>query len=232
MLIYQEKIKILSNMCGPDGYVKPSGILDIFQTVAGKHANQLEIGMAKLYPNYSWVLMRIRYELIKPIRMESEVEVITWPHPEGKIDFDRDFLIKDLEGTILVKGASKWVVINMKTRRIERTSTFKYPGECSLESNFAMIEKIDCSEVVFTENRHYEIRPSDIDLVGHLNNTKYADLCYDLCPKNYRTFTINYNHEISLGENVLIEKGTKDGFVYIKVDNRFNARLEVFENEL
>ena len=68
-------------------------------------------------------------------------------------------------------------------------------------------------------------------MVGHLNNTKYADLCYDMLATNYKNFTINYNREIALNEEILIEKGELDDLVYIKVDGRFNALMEVYKNE-
>lgn len=227
-----QKFKITSNMCGPDRVVKPSGILDLFQSVAGEHANELGIGMRQIYPqNYAWVLMRVRYEMIKPILMDSEVKVITWPQPAGRIDFDRDYLICDLNDNILVKGSSKWVVINLETRRIERTSKFSYPHNPKLDRNFEGIDKIDNTNVNFNESRKYVVRPSDIDMVGHLNNTKYADLCYDMLATNYKNFTINYNREIALNEEILIEKGELDDLVYIKVDGRFNALMEVYKNE-
>ena len=224
-----QKYQVTSNMCGPDRIVKPSAILDLFQSIAGKHANQLGIGMKQISKdNYAWVLMRVRYEMLEPIYMESEVIVKTWPQPAGRIDFDREYTICDLNGKILVKGSSKWVVINLETRRIERTNKFLYPGECITEKNFSDIPKIDNIQIEFNEYRQYQVRPSDIDIVGHLNNTKYADLCYDIMPTNYRSFIINYNHEIALNEQVKIEKGCKGDQVYIKVDGKFNALVEEY----
>ena len=107
--------------------IKPSVILDFFQDVAGEHADILSVGFNDLIKkDLIWVLVRTKYEVIKEPTLYSKIKVRTWPHPKGRIDFDRDYLILDENNNVLIKGTSKWVIVNYKTRRLSLTKDIDF----------------------------------------------------------------------------------------------------------
>ena len=107
--------------------IKPSVILDFFQDVAGEHADILSVGFNDLIKkDLIWVLVRTKYEVIKEPNLYSKIKIKTWPHPKGRIDFDRDYLILDENNNILIKGTSKWVIVNYKTRRLSLTKDIDF----------------------------------------------------------------------------------------------------------
>ena len=84
--------------------IKPSVILDFFQDVAGEHADILSVGFNDLIKkDLIWVLVRTKYEVIKEPNLYSKIKIKTWPHPKGRIDFDRDYLILDENNNINLK---------------------------------------------------------------------------------------------------------------------------------
>ena len=67
-MIYEKKFNLRISDFDNNDYIRPYGILDLFQTVADKHANLLKIGFNELIgEDLAWVLLRTRYEVINPI---------------------------------------------------------------------------------------------------------------------------------------------------------------------
>ena len=93
----------------------PKSILNIFQDVASVHAEEIGVGYSDmLAKNLYWVLSRVKFDIIKQPTPNQTVIVETWPLEKGRIDFDRDFLITSTDGEVLIKGTSKWCVIDCK----------------------------------------------------------------------------------------------------------------------
>ena len=87
---YKVEVKVTDNMCGFNRKIKPSGMLDILQSVAGEHANLLKIGYLDLKEKgYAFVLARIKYDLYEEINCYQEIIVETTPLAPGRIDYDR-----------------------------------------------------------------------------------------------------------------------------------------------
>lgn len=197
---YKKVFCITDNMCGIRRSIKPSGLLDILQSVAGEHAEILGIGYEDLKKqNYAFVLARIKYDLYKPIEKYSEIMVETTPLVPGRIDFDRDFEIYDNKTNELIGIAtSKWIIIDLTSRKICRSNVFTYPCQLREKGNYDSFDKLSFDEKLFNLSYDYEVRHTDIDFIGHMNNTRYADaLIYNDVVKH---FEINFIHEVKLGE--------------------------------
>jgi acyl-CoA thioesterase FadM len=148
---------VTDNMCDLNRYIKPMGLLDILQSVAGEHATKLGIGYEDLKDKgYAFVLARIKYDLYKPIKNYSELLVETTPLVPGRIDFDRDFEIYDNEtNELLGVATSKWIIIDLVTRRICRTNVFTYPCELREEGNYKSFDKLSFDDSEFKLSYDY-----------------------------------------------------------------------------
>ena len=83
--------------------ILPSSVLDLFQDVSGEHAAKLGVGYYDLLPkNMCWMILRLRYEVIRQPKIFSDVVVRTWPIESRRIEFDRDCMIDDIGGELLV----------------------------------------------------------------------------------------------------------------------------------
>ena len=216
--------------------LRPSAVLDLFQDVAGRNSDAYGSGFeAMLSKGLLWILLRTRYDVIKSPKPLSTVRAITAPHAPGMADFDRDYLITDLYGDVLIKGTSKWCLIDLNTRRI----AFKYDevscGEYASEPLYPEgLKKIpNFSEEGFNE---YKNAPtfSALDHNGHVNNIKYADFISDALAlekgKEIKTFEIDYIHEIKGGEFSLFYKAEDGGYLLKCVsggEEIFRAKIEI-----
>lgn len=186
----------------------PFSVLDIFQDIAGKHANTYGMSFEELIrENMIWVLLRVKYKVIKNIPLYSKVKTITWPKQKGLVDFDREFQILSLEDEVIINGISKWVVLNSETRKIIPAKHIEYnasiPSDILFEGKF---DKIPDFDILNFNKYDYKVEFCDLDHNGHVNNAKYAVMVLNAIKmkanEEIDEFEINFINEVR-GEKVI-----------------------------
>lgn len=174
--IFSEEFRLRISDYSTYDHLTPHAVLDLFQDVAGKHADLIGVGFQEMIgKDLIWVLVRTKYEVLKNPKLYETVRVSTWPKAKGRLDFDREYLIENLQGEVLIRGISKWVIVNRKTRRLSPARDIHY--NCELEEReyftggFPKLEDFDISGLSFFEER---TTFSDLDHNGHVNNANYA----------------------------------------------------------
>lgn len=198
-------------------------ILSIFQDVASTHAEDIGVGyMSMLQKNLYWVLSRIKFDIIKMPEPNQIVIVETWPHPKGKIDFDRDMRILNTSGDVLITAVSKWCVIDTTTRALMRTENVNYMGECYLDVNYLdRFNKIVLPNQPEINALVHIVNFSDLDHNGHMNNTNYASLIANIMQdKTYSHFEINFTKECLINDEIIVSQMMQDN------QNYFIGRVE------
>ena len=71
---YQENFRLRISDFDTFDHLTPHAVLDLFQDVAGKHADLIGVGFDKMIKdNLIWVLLRTKYEVIKNPPLYSTV---------------------------------------------------------------------------------------------------------------------------------------------------------------
>lgn len=220
---YYQKELVLQEKDFINDELSPYSILNYFQDIAGIHADKIGLSHEELIKNdLVWVVLRNKYEIIKMSSINQKVILKTWPHQKGKIDFDREYAIYDENKNLLIKGLSKWILMNYKTRRISMFNNIKYSFECLEETNFEnkfnKIEDFDINNFSFIETTTSE---NDLDINGHVDNASYArivlnNIDFDITINH---FEINYIKEIKANQKLKIYFLKKDNTYYIKAFN-------------
>ena len=222
--VYKTQLTLFSSYFDKNDNLTPKSILSIFQDVASIHAEQLNIGYKPMLDkNLFWVISRIKYDVIKMPKPYQQVIIKTWPHQKGKIDFDRDLQILDLNNNVLIKATSKWCVIDVNTRRLMRTDGIEYDGEILEEKNYQdKFSKIDLPLDDFKKCLDYKVMFSDLDHNKHMNNTNYANLILSaLDNKVVNHFEINFVAECKQDDIISVYHSTQnqEEFTYGKVND-------------
>lgn len=203
------------------GHLKISAILRYFQDLATAHAEQLGIGFAAMQGRkQAWVLNRVCAEIAEHPHAEERLTTETYPHKPNAVDAVRDYYLYGEDGRLLVKGTSKWCVLDVETRAIRRVAPlFKFPPEAytqrqAIADGCMPIEKANTQPV-------YEavVRITDLDRNGHVNNARYGDMILNACSKEWLQentvagFSLHYMSELRYG-NTYTVYGTpnQDGF--------------------
>jgi acyl-ACP thioesterase len=227
LMKFSTKITLYSSYFDMNDRLSAKSVLNIFQDVAGRHADDIGVGyLDMLNKNLYWILSRIKYDVIKSPVPNQTVIVETWPHEKGRIDFDRDFKISSEVGETLIIGTSKWCVIDTVTRSLQRTENVNYIGEVHPEINYDdKFGKISVPNENLTEQFAHIVRFSDLDHNKHMNNTNYALIATNSVDnKQFTHFEINFLSECLLGDTInVFYTNTENGEVVLGKNGEKNT---------
>lgn len=217
--------------------ITPASVLDLFQTVAGEHAAELGCGFDDLFArSLLWVLVRTKYQVVSQPKMYQTVRVETWPLAPSRVGFQREYLMKDDEGNILIKGSSDWVVIHSEQRKIV-SATDIYP-EMELLTEKCFEERLKKLPDFETVGDGLLVCPgfSQLDMNGHVNNTKYANYVLDALALNeqeeIKTLQMDYRREVQKGDVIRVYTQREGNLAIVKGVNSsgevmFVCRLDI-----
>ncbi|KAL2932786.1 Oleoyl-acyl carrier protein thioesterase 2 chloroplastic [Bienertia sinuspersici] len=129
-LSYKENFIVRSYEVGINKTATVETIANLLQEVGCNHAQSVGFStdgfattptMRKLH--LIWVTARMHIEIYRYPTWSDVVEIETWCQAEGKIGTRRDFILKDYaNGEVIGRATSKWVMMNMDTRKLERVT--------------------------------------------------------------------------------------------------------------
>ena len=203
------------------GRCKPSALLRFAQDAAGEHCVLLGTdwdSMAK--HRYFWAVIRQKMEITRLPQEGETVTVKTWPMPTTRVAYPRATEGFDAEGNSLFKVISLWVIMDMDTRAMV------LPGKSGIDvpgTSFGTELKAPGGLPAFegTEDMQRTVTYSDLDVNGHMNNTRYLDWISDLLPAAFhkdhpmKAVSICYMSEALEGQTLRLSHGGADIF---KVD--------------
>ena len=208
-MAFSRKYVIDTSLIDKNKRLRLSNLFVLFQEVAEAHAETLGTGKANTTDvGLKWIITRYAIKFNCLPTYGEKVEVFTYPCKNNPFFFFRNFFIKDEQGNIIIRAASIWAVIDAKTNKIV-TNPFKKPlPEESFDFELATPEKI--VEDVNNKVGEYHIKYSDIDLNGHVNNSRYIEMIQNLHDsefyKNheYDSLLINYFAELKENDKVIL----------------------------
>jgi len=209
--------------------LKLSSLFNYFQDIASLHAEKLGLGVEELREKQgvTWVLVKMLVQMDRFPVLNEEIIIETWPVEPKRLEFERDFFIKAADGNnILGRASSSWVIMDVESREIRRTELFpaNLPDFCKERAIEGRIGKIKANgqlQHVYNKIVGY----SDIDINGHLNNSKYIDYitdCFSIEKHGQYTvdtIQVNYSSEALAGDSIVFYKdisGLESGTVYVE----------------
>lgn len=228
-VIYSEYTYFKNSDINHKDLIKPQGILSIFEDIAGRHAGMIDIGYESLMKkNLAWVVVRTKYTFYKMSNYGDMVNVITWPHKRGRIDFDRDYRCYSLSGDLLFEGSSKWILIDMSTRQISRAKDIDVPGDCLDLRVYNDLPKLRKPDLEFKLIKTHTVSVNDIDHNMHMNNIRYVELIYEtfnLDTNMPHSLTVEYIHESKYGETLNISVAKENNKTYYLIESDSNEKV-------
>lgn len=231
-LSYSEVVKLLPSQFDLNDRLSPTAIMGLFQDIASIHGELIGVGFEKmLSKGLYWVLIRTKYDVIVQPKPYQQVVLKTWPHIKGRVDFDRDYLITDMSGNILIKGTSKWCVISTETRKFVLPTAVEYPKDLEYETEINYQEKFaKTPSIQQKQDADYEhvVEFNEIDHNKHLNNVHYATYVFNaLKNDDLSHLQLNYISECKLGDKIklYVEKVEDEMLVsgYVDEELKFTA---------
>lgn len=201
------EFKVTSNDMAPNGRLSLTALMKYFQEAAHQHAINMGVGFHQLkIQNIFWVLSSIDIEIKELPAFDETFKVETWPRGSRRLFSIRDFFVYK-NGTVVARASSAWLMINLTSKRPVRPealfSGIRFLSEKrAFDQESAMAVKTNGSKLL--ESR--AVRFSDLDINGHVNNTRYVEWIFDaihLTPfKDLRVcgLSVKFSSEFKEGE--------------------------------
>ena len=215
---YDETFTLRSRDCDLNDKWRPSAILETMQDTAGAHSKLLGCGRDELVRrNIVWVLSRCELHMDRYPASGEQITVHTFPTPNRICFFPRYYIFTDSRGEMVGKAGSLWLLLDLGTRRMlppgDVAKLIPDNKDLSIPMNLpATVGNLQGEEFVS------EYRPvyTDLDVNGHVNNTRYVDwLCNTLGIELMTEYEperiiINYNHEVLPDHVVTLRRILRD----------------------
>lgn len=193
------------------GRLKPSSILYFVQEVAGKHCVELSLDWNTLAKRrLFWAIIRHRVQITRLPEKGETITVETWPMPTTRVAFPRSVVGLDRDGNELFRSISIWVLMDMDTRAmvLPGKSGVEVPG---LLRGSELAPPRALAPVSLSAETSRQVRFTDLDLNGHMNNCRYLDWICDLLPSGFhhghtmKEFTLCYLSEAREREELKLQ---------------------------
>lgn len=211
---------------------RPAALLGFFQDLATEHAALINIDRDYLMSEYHaiWMLVRVWYRLSRPLHMGENVTIQTCHRGAGGLIIYRDFDLY-VGGEFVGEAVSAWVIANMDSRKMLRPGSVQNMAAAPVpdvvkDKQLKLIRTPKERKFVYTKT----VRYSDLDINGHMNNTKYADVMLDaltvdeLRGRFISEMQLNYSLECCAGEAVDICRVMGEDSCYIDGCSEDGAR--------
>ena len=215
---YETQFRVDSRDVDLFNQCRPSAVLGILQEAATQAALALGASGPQVLAKYNclWMVTRSWVELDAPLRWNDLVDVKTWHRGASGASSYRDFdLFRD--GKAVGQGSTLWVMVDADSRKLFRMKELaEFQGTDGGElCKSVKLHRIPMPEE-FDNRVRRDLRYSDTDINGHVNNIHYADFACDSLHleelgrgKFVHSLQIGYVNECRAGETIWVDTAAR-----------------------
>ncbi|MDP4109394.1 MAG: thioesterase [Bacillota bacterium] len=160
------------------GMLRPSALIEFMQDAATLHADSLGVSRENLMLNNGvfWLMARQRYFLSRPVISKEKVTVSTWHRKTAGYIWYRDFSFC-INGETVGGANSIWIAADCVTHKMVDLSAAvgKLRSEHPVKNTGPEVKKVKLPHDMKSSGSH-RVCYTDLDINGHLNNVKAADV--------------------------------------------------------
>ena len=209
--------------------------------MACSSADELGFGYQFVKPRgYAFMASNICCEAVKPIPLGIIARVKTWPLPPTFATFGREYQILNEEEEICVNASSRWCLIDLNTGKLLPSKVIDNQ-DYSTYNTTRVLSDVKWKIPTFTPEEGelkfaLTIANSEYDHNMHVNNTRYADYCFncfsvaELSTCKLKRFSLSYVKQCKEGDVLsFYRKRQEDGSFLV---HGFNANGELVVQSL
>ena len=207
---YRESFTLKSTDCDCFGRLKPVALLGFLQEVAGAHCKDTPASWETLaQQNLFFAITRQRIQITRLPMAGETITLETWPGITSRVAYPRSTVAWDAEGNELFRAISLWVLMDISNR------SMVLPGKSGVNlsgsvrgGELPVPASIGPMALQHTATR--QVRFSELDRNGHMNNARYMEWVQDLLPGVFHRehpmtdFSVCYLSEAMEGQQVTL----------------------------
>ncbi len=207
MSVYETSCKLLSADVDARRRLRLSRLFTFLQEASIAHTTELGMGREKtLDRGLLWIVTLQQVKIDRLPVYDETVKLLSWPGETMHLYFPRYYRMEDGDRRTLLTGSALWALMDQESRKLV------FPEEYDVRIDGAReLAPLGLPAVPKPpkagEKEVFTVPYSYVDLNGHMNNTRYLDLCEDRMPEDLRARPIRevraeYSGEAKLGEAV------------------------------
>ncbi len=223
--------------------MKPYAYQILFEQMAERHLFDLNLNVdTTMEYGLAWALISMSVEVVTPITKSMTLYGNTWYSQHRGPYFRRELLFRDQNGTIMFRGSTFSVLLDMEKRNVFRKKIPPFPmheptEEFLLDATPGF--EPDCKVSPVCKR---SVMSSHIDCLGHVNNCRYGEFAYDTFAEEeheslraLKRIDIHFLSELRPGDEFTMKKGKSEnrlnfqGYNNTKDDVSFNIAMHFKE---
>lgn len=216
-------MRVMPSMCDENSRMSIPAMLDMFQDMAGIHADSVGIGALELEERgLFWVVSKTRIRIMSHPLVQEILEATTWIQPAERVSCERDWAISQ-NGEQVAYVRSMWAALRRDNFRPGHMEDF-YP-----ESDFSMAPPDDMPFTRMSKKfegaeplGEYTIRSVDIDRGGHMNNVNYIRAmlgcftCAQIAEMDIKEIDMQFIQQCYEGDTIqFVKRPLEDGIMEV-----------------
>lgn len=227
---YEKEFQILVCTSNSAGKMGPAEAFGLFQDITTEHSLYMntDYNTMREKSNTFWAITKAKIHFNREPRFLENVTVRSWPNSPTAITGNRNYIITGADGEPAVTGVSEWVLMDISTRRLRRFNSTCYPIDvehCNEKLFDIPFHRIHCDFSNESYVYSHIVRASDVDIVGHTNNTVYCRLMMNAFPARFfientiTDFEVRYSIESRECDELRIYKKQENNTYYLAIKN-------------
>ena len=187
-LTYQMKMKIPFDMADMNGHIKLPDVILLSLQVSGMQSIELGVSDKAILEDYNlvWIITDYDIEVVRLPRFAEEITIETEALSYNRLFCYRRFTIYDETGQDLIHMMATFVLMDRDSRKVHAVEPeIVAPYQADFDKKLIRGPKYESLEEPISKD--YHVRFYDLDMNGHVNNSKYLDWIFEVMGADFLT---------------------------------------------
>lgn len=233
---FEYSMKIPFDMSDVNGFIKIPQLILLSLQVSGMQS--IELGMSDMYilENYNlvWIITDYNMKIDRLPVFDEKITIETYAMSHNRLFCYRAFNIKDEAGNTIIEMVATFVLMDRDTRKVHPVMS-EITDAFDSEFSKTMLRGPRFKELEGGVEQEYRVRFYDLDMNGHVNNSKYLDWVFEVMGADFLTqhvpkkVHLKYVKEVLAG-GLITSQYEQEGLKtqhQITSDSQINAQAEI-----
>ena len=187
-LTYQMKMKIPFDMADMNGHIKLPDVILLSLQVSGMQSIELGVSDKAIFEEHNlvWIITDYDIEVVRLPRFAEEITIETEALSYNRLFCYRRFTIYDEAGQEIIRMLATFVLMDRDSRKVHAVEPdIVAPYQSDFDKKLIRGPKYANLEEPISKD--YHVRFYDLDMNGHVNNSKYLDWIFEVMGADFLT---------------------------------------------
>ena len=187
-LTYQMKMKIPFDMADMNGHIKLPDVILLSLQVSGMQSIELGVSDKTILEDYNlvWIITDYDIEVARLPHFAEEITIETEALSYNRLFCYRRFTIYDEAGQELIHMMATFVLMDRDSRKVHAVEPeIVVPYQSDFDKKLIRGPRYESLEELVSKD--YHVRFYDLDMNGHVNNSKYLDWIFEVMGADFLT---------------------------------------------